>query len=163
MVLLILSACADPTPAPSPSPPPQGMAVSAALDPAALCDGRSPAIAWSGHPEDSGSFALTLIAPSAEGPWVHWMAWDIPADQASLAAGIRPTQSPPIQGIGSSNAVGYDAPCPQPGERHVLRVFALTSPLGLPPTTTWSTLGAAIQEHTLSWGMQVLEVTGGDD
>ena len=139
------------------------MAVSAALEPAALCGGPSPAISWSGYPDETGSFALTLLSPSAEGPWVHWMAWDIPADQDSLPAAIRPTHAPPIQGIGSSNVVGYEAPCPEGSERYVLRVFALTAPLGLPPTTTWSALGAAIQAHTLSWGMQVLEATGADD
>ena len=60
------------------------MTVSAAMEPAALCGGTSPAISWSGQPEEAGSFALTLVSPSAQGPWVHWMAWDIPADQDAL-------------------------------------------------------------------------------
>lgn len=140
------------------------MVVSARLEPESLCGGVSPNISWSGQPAETGSFALTLIGQAAQGTWVHWMAWDIPAEDDMLPSRVLATQAPPTQGIGSGNMVGYDAPCPQEdGAEYALRVFALEAPLGLPPTTTWTELGAAIQSHTLSWGVQKLEVRGVGD
>lgn len=164
MVALILSGCAEPEPVPERSLPPRSLEVHAALESTAMCGGGSPQIAWRGQPEETKSFALTLISPSEQGPWVHWMAWDIPAEHDVLPAGVLATHAPPTQGIGSGNVVGYEAPCPQgDGARYVLRVFALEATLGLPPTTTWPELGAAIQAHTLSWGVQDLEVSGVSD
>ncbi|GAB3405576.1 hypothetical protein GCM10027515_19070 [Schumannella luteola] len=49
-------------------------------------DDRSPALAWSGAPEGTRSFVLTVYdpdAPTGSGFW-HWSVRDIPGDAASL-------------------------------------------------------------------------------
>jgi len=163
MVLILLLACADPVASRPDVSPPNGIRLTAALTEVSQCGGKSPEIRWQGLPPETGSIALTLIEPSPQGPWVHWMAWDIHPDQTGLEASILPTHAPPIQGIGSNNAVGYSAPCPEGEARYELRVFALGAPLGLPPTTSWQALGVAIQAHTLAWGQLIFEVSGADN
>lgn len=44
-------------------------------------DNVSPALAWSGEPLGTQSFALIVVDPDApEDAWSHWLLWDIPAD-----------------------------------------------------------------------------------
>jgi Raf kinase inhibitor-like YbhB/YbcL family protein len=163
MLSLLLLGCTEPPPPLPAAPPPMGLTVTSGLPPSARCGGSSPAIAWTPPPPETASLAVTLVEPSAQGPWVHWMAWDIPPDETGLDAGILATRAPATQGIGSSGAVGYEPPCPSGPGRYELRVFALDAVLGLPPTATWAELGAAIQPRTLSWGMLSIEVSGADD
>ena len=112
---------------------------------------------------ETDSLALTLIEPSHQGPWIHWMAWDIPSGEGGLEAGILATRAPPTQGINSTGSVGYAAPCPTQSAHYELRIFALSAPLSLPPTATWAELGAAIQPRTLAWGVHTIEVSSADD
>ena len=54
------------------------------------CDGEdvSPALQWSGAPEQTLSFVLLCDDPDAPaGVWRHWAVYDIPGDQAGLAEG----------------------------------------------------------------------------
>ncbi len=163
MVPILLLGCAEQPAQPTAAPPEPLIEIVAALPAASRCGGGTPAIQWSGLPPETGSLALTLIEPSEQGPWVHWMAWDIPSEQSGLEAGILATRSPPTQGINSTGTVGYAAPCPAEAARYELRVFALAAPLALPPTATWSELGAAIQPQALAWGALTIEVSGADD
>jgi Raf kinase inhibitor-like YbhB/YbcL family protein len=92
----------------------------------------SPDLAWSGVPEGTRSFALTLYdpdAPTGSGFW-HWVMIDIPADAtglpagasgdvAKLPAGTRETRT-------DAGASGYIGPCPPPGPAHRY-VFTLTA------------------------------------
>ncbi|WP_207428967.1 YbhB/YbcL family Raf kinase inhibitor-like protein [Pedobacter sp. SYSU D00535] len=50
------------------------------------CDGAnvSPPLSWSGVPEKTRSFAIIMDDPDANGTWVHWVAYNIPASVTSL-------------------------------------------------------------------------------
>ena len=50
------------------------------------CDGAdvSPPLAWSGVPRGTRALALIVDDPDARG-FVHWVVFDLPAEQASLA------------------------------------------------------------------------------
>jgi len=83
------------------------------------CDGAnlSPALAWSGAPPGTRSFALICSdADAPGGTWYHWAAYDIPPDVAALAEG-RKAAGPgaPPQGINDFGHAGYGGPCPPPG------------------------------------------------
>ena len=55
------------------------------------CEGDdiSPALAWSGEPEGTQSFALIMDDPDAPaGTWNHWLLWDIPARRPLSASAL---------------------------------------------------------------------------
>ncbi len=95
----------------------------------------SPDLSWSGVPEGTQSFGLSLFdadAPTGSGFW-HWVMFNIPADATSLAAGagdpsktLAPAGS--IQIRNDAGIPGYVGPCPPAGDkphRYVLTLFAL--------------------------------------
>lgn len=94
----------------------------------------SPALAWSGAPAGTRSYAVTLFdsdARQGKGYW-HWIVADIPARVTSLPAGSgsRGGALPrgTVQGIGSGNIHGYQGPCPPVGDpphHYHLTVYAL--------------------------------------
>ena len=98
-------------------------------------DNLSPELHWSGAPDRTASYAVTVYdpdAPSGSG-WWHWQAWDLPASLTRLArdAGAAHGRLLPIgahQGINDYSQRGYGGPCPPPGDRahrYVFTVFAL--------------------------------------
>ena len=67
-------------------------------------DDRSPALAWSGAPDATKSFALTMYDPDAPtgSGWWHWAVHGIPAATTSLPADAGdPTKGllPPAQSL----------------------------------------------------------------
>ena len=102
-------------------------------------DDVSPALAWSGAPPGTRSFALIMQDPDAPDPaapkrvYVHWVLYDLPPDceglpeavtQASLPVGTR-------EGTNDWNRTGYGGPCPPIGRhRYYFRLFALGRMLG---------------------------------
>ncbi|MFC7373733.1 MULTISPECIES: YbhB/YbcL family Raf kinase inhibitor-like protein [unclassified Brachybacterium] len=80
----------------------------------------SPDLTWSGAPEGTRSFAVTLFdpdAPTGSGFW-HWIAWDIPATTTSLPLGV-PREEPSLQqGVNDFGNRGYDGPEPPAGPPH---------------------------------------------
>jgi Raf kinase inhibitor-like YbhB/YbcL family protein len=131
---------------------------------AAGCTGRnlSPALAWSGAPASTRSFAVGLLdtdAPVAGGFW-HWLVHDIPASVSSLprGAGTPGSRGLPAGARQDGNdwgGTGYGGPCPPAGDRphhyvlsiSALDVAALPVPAGASPAQT----GAAMRSHTLAW------------
>ena len=126
------------------------------------CAGQnlSPALAWSGAPAATRSFALTIHDPDAPRPggWWHWAVYDIPASTASLSrgagtAGHSGLPSGSKQGSNDFGDSSYDGPCPPPGNPHhytvVLSALDVAS-LTLPPGAAAAQVSFAIGTHTLA-------------
>ncbi|GAB2191142.1 YbhB/YbcL family Raf kinase inhibitor-like protein [Sessilibacter sp. MAH2] len=109
------------------------------------CEGgnASPQLSWSGAPEGTKSFALTVHdrdAPTGSG-WWHWQVINIPADTTSLAtnAGAAENGKLPEGSAQTRNDYGYKGfggLCPPPGHGvhhytftiHALKVEKLEIP-----------------------------------
>ena len=124
-------------------------------------DGVSPALQWT-RVEGARSYALLVEDPDAHGPqpFVHWVAWNIPADASSLPEGVpeRATPARPAgmqQGRNGRDASGWVGPRPPPGDpphHYHFEVFALDAPLQLPADADRDALIAAIGPHLLGSG-----------
>jgi Raf kinase inhibitor-like YbhB/YbcL family protein len=84
------------------------------------CGGANlaPALAWSGGPADTQSYALTLIDISVEpAHWSHWIVTGIPAANRSLPrGGALPRGARSVQS--NFGDLTYDGPCPPSGVHH---------------------------------------------
>ena len=122
------------------------------------CQGTdiSPALAWSGHPAQTASFALIVDDPDAPvGTWVHWLIWNIPASEHQLAENVAKhdrLDSGAMQGRNDFKKIGYNGPCPPPGNtlRYFFRLYALDGQLTLSPGATRQELDAAMKGHILA-------------
>jgi Raf kinase inhibitor-like YbhB/YbcL family protein len=141
---------------------------SAAFDPGAeipakyTCDGEdvSPALGWSGVPEEAKSLVLIMDDPDAPpGTWVHWVLYDLPADSDGLPEGLPKQEK--IDGVGTHglcwgvdrfSRVGYYGPCPPPGSphRYFFKLYALDVALALAPRATKSDVRKAMSGHVLA-------------
>ena len=130
----------------------------------AYADGLSPPLSWQAV-EGARSYAIVMEDPDAGPitPFVHWVAWNIPASVTSLPEGLpthlRPAEPPGItQGRNSRGMVGYFGPRPPAGDPphhyHVL-VLALDATLDLEPGATRDELLAAARGHVLATGVVV--------
>jgi len=125
------------------------------------CSGNnvSPALAWSNVPAGTKSFALLAYDPDAPtgSGWWHWVAYNIPADAASLPAGAgdpKKNLMPPgvVQGRSDFGTAGYGGPCPPPGKPHhyYFRLYALKVPkLDLPADATAAFVGFNVNANSL--------------
>jgi Raf kinase inhibitor-like YbhB/YbcL family protein len=95
----------------------------------------SPELHWSGAPEGTQSFAVTLYdpdAPTGSGFW-HWVAFDIPASVDGLKAGAgdpKEKAAPAGMKMGKNDfgVAAYGGPCPPAGggmHRYQIVVHAL--------------------------------------
>lgn len=95
----------------------------------------SPALAWSGAPAGTKSFAVTVYDPDAPtgSGWWHWVVFNIPASatQVPRNAGDAQAKGLPagsIQGRTDFGKPGYGGPCPPAGDkphRYQFTVYAL--------------------------------------
>ncbi len=121
------------------------------------CDGpdKSPPLAWKDAPERTMAFALVCEDPDAPAKtWVHWVAYDLPATEHELAAGLPKGPSLPNggkQGMNDFRRTGWNGPCPPPGpaHRYVFTLYALDAKVDLPAGAARDKVGAAIAGHTL--------------
>lgn len=129
---------------------------------------RSPHLAWSGAPEGTKSFAVTIYdpdAPTQSGFW-HWAVANIPASVTSLpnGAGGEDGDGLPDGAIQFPNELGarqYVGAGPPPGHgphRYFVIVHALdVDDIGVEPTTTPAVLNFNFLGHVL--GRAVLIAT----
>jgi Raf kinase inhibitor-like YbhB/YbcL family protein len=134
---------------------------------------RSPQLEWSGFPEGTQSFAITIHdpdAPTGSGFW-HWAVYDIPADVTSVAtgAGADGGGSLPQGAVMLSNEMGGRsftgaAPPEGTGTHHYnIVVHAVDVPsLGLDPASTPAVLGFTLHFHTLARANLQPIATAGD-
>jgi hypothetical protein len=120
----------------------------------------SPALVWTGEPEDTREFVLIMDdpdAPSAQ-PWVHWVIYKIPAHITNLLEGIPAAKqiTTPIhafQGLNSWNTIGYRGPAPPVGHgthHYYFKLYALDAKLDIPAGLDKAALLKAIERHVLA-------------
>lgn len=117
------------------------------------CEGgnRAPTLAWSGAPEGTESFAVTVYDPDAPtgSGWWHWFAFNIPADVASLASG---EDVPGVEIVNDYGAVGFGGACPPPGEvhRYNFTVHALGTTLQIDDSVSNALAGFMVNANSLA-------------
>src|SRR6202035_3918412 len=68
-------------------------------------ENRSPALAWSGAPKGTQSYAVTMFDSDANGGrgfW-HWVIFDIPSATQTLGAGLAPAAALPNGSVQADN------------------------------------------------------------
>lgn len=123
------------------------------------CEGgnQSPTLSWSGAPEGTKSFALTVYDPDAPtgSGWWHWNVINIPLETTSIAAGASNTDAMPEGSRELTNdygAVGFGGACPPPGEvhRYQFTLHALgTDSLDLPENASNALTGFMINANVI--------------
>lgn len=107
-------------------------------------DGRnvSPPVRWSDLPAGTRELALIFegVTPATQEPWVHWLAYKIPADWDGLPDGFKHQHEPeePLHlyhGKNSMDGDGYQGPQGTVGRtfRYRIRLLALDAPVAGPP------------------------------
>lgn len=131
----------------------------------------SPPLDFEKVPAGTKSLALICDDPDApsranprpEGPWVHWVIFNLPTNISPLPEGVPREPEPAAiegakQGVNSfpSDNVGYRGPAPPKGSgphRYFFTVYALDTTLDLPAgTTDKAALLKAMEGHILDQG-----------
>ncbi|HEY4749991.1 MAG TPA: YbhB/YbcL family Raf kinase inhibitor-like protein [Steroidobacteraceae bacterium] len=119
----------------------------------------SPALAWSGAPSATKSFALLVHDPDAPtgSGWWHWLVYNIPASVSALPAGAGDPQKKllpagAVQGRTDFGSAAYGGPCPPPGSPHHynFRLYALkVAKLDLPANATAALVSFNVHSQAL--------------
>lgn len=124
------------------------------------CSGEdvSPPLTWS--PPPAGTKSIAVIVEDVDAPggtFTHWLLYNLPRIETVLAENIAKVEildDGRKQGVNDFGKIGYSGPCPPPGKlhRYYFKIFALDTPLNLPPGATAKDLLAAINHHVLGEG-----------
>jgi Raf kinase inhibitor-like YbhB/YbcL family protein len=115
---------------------------------------RAPGLRWSGAPEGTKSFTLTVYdpdAPTGSGFW-HWAVRDIPATTTGLAAGeaLPPGAVTMANELGSEEFTGAAPPPGHGPHRYFFTVSALdVEHLDVPAGATPAVLGFMLRGHII--------------
>ena len=114
----------------------------------------SPQFSWTGVPEGTKSFALTMVDPEGRGGAGvhHWVSYGIPANVTSFVEGEVSKASDKYVGGKSTQGVGnYSGPCTGPGAPHHYTFVIIATdfdPKELPAGLTLPELWAKLPGHT---------------
>lgn len=125
------------------------------------CEGAdySPPLVWNDAPQGTRTFALIVDDPDAPDPaaprmtWVHWVAYNIPAEVSTLEENAARHGMPAGSGAGQNDwkRTGYGGPCPPIGRhRYFHKLYALDAVLPDLGTPTKPALERAMQGHVLA-------------
>jgi hypothetical protein len=121
------------------------------------CDGTdvSPALSWTGVPEDTKSLALICDDPDAPvGTWVHWVLFNIPTAEKGIPPEVATEATLPNgakHGTNDFRKLGYGGPCPPGGtHRYFFKLYALDTVLSLGSGATKAQIEEAMQGHILA-------------
>jgi Raf kinase inhibitor-like YbhB/YbcL family protein len=123
------------------------------------CEGADhpPALAWSGAPAGTKSFALIVDDPDAPDPrapkttWVHWVVYNLPPSASGIPEGGK-LPAGAVEGMNDFKRAGWGGPCPPIGRhRYVFKLYALDTVLELGKPTK-AALEKAMHGHELARG-----------
>jgi Raf kinase inhibitor-like YbhB/YbcL family protein len=105
-------------------------------------------------PDETKEIALICADPDAPTPvpWVHWVAYKIPADRPGLPEGS--TQGA-LEGENDFGGMGYGGPMPPKGHgvhHYHFKVYALDAELEVAAGSTKERLLEAMEGHVLAEG-----------
>ncbi|MDR0470655.1 MAG: YbhB/YbcL family Raf kinase inhibitor-like protein [Nitrososphaerota archaeon] len=102
-------------------------------------------------PKNTQSLSLIFEDPDApNGTFTHWTVWNISSSTNSISENTKPG----IEGLNSSNQIGYMGPCPPSGKphRYIFRIYALDKKLKLEAGAEREALKQAMQGHIIAEG-----------
>lgn len=125
------------------------------------CEGQdvSPALSWSGVPEETKSLVLIVDDPDAPDPrapkmtWVHWLLYNLPPEATGLKEDVSTAELPAgtLEGVNDWKRTGYGGPCPPVGRhRYFFKLYALDAVLKDLQRPTKAKLEAAMKDHVLA-------------
>ncbi len=113
-------------------------------------------LSWSGAPQGTQSFALSIVDPHPIARnWVHWLVINLPPGATGLEEGASGKKMPPgaAELKNSFGALGYGGPQPPRGSGdhpYVVTVYALSAPkLELGANTDLARFQAALEGKVL--------------
>lgn len=122
-------------------------------------DDTSPDLSFEDVPDDARSLALIVDDPDAPNKvWVHWLAWNMPADIGELPADVpKSNVVEALEGIRQGKTdfdrVGYGGPCPPPGHgthHYRFTLYALDEHIELEGGTKRDALEERLEGHVLA-------------
>ena len=125
------------------------------------CEGEnvSPPFTVSNPPDGTEAFALVMDDPDApDPPFVHWLAWNIPADTREIPENVARGETVDALGGGAQGAngtgeLGYVGPCPPEGDpqhTYLFSLYALDAPLDLDPGAEYRRVVDAVMRNAVA-------------
>jgi Raf kinase inhibitor-like YbhB/YbcL family protein len=125
------------------------------------CEGDdvSPALEWTGVPDQTRSLVLIVDDPDAPDPkapkmtWVHWVLINLPPDTKDLPEGITSSDLPngTVEGLNDWKRTGYGGPCPPIGRhRYFHKLYALDAVIDDVEKPTKAKVEAAMSGHIIA-------------
>ena len=119
------------------------------------CEGGNvaPALSWTGAPEGTESYAITVYDPDAPtgSGWWHWFTFNIPADVTGITADSLLDDSV-IELNNDYGVPGFGGACPPPGEvhRYEFTVHALGTTLEIDSAVSNALAGFMVNANSLA-------------